>query len=258
MNTSPSDPVLEADHLEYFNRGRAENPRFWACFEERPRFQGQTVIDVGCGHGSLCLSIAEEGANRVIGLDLNEKLIDFALANLRRNCPHMISKVDFACADLRDWSREQVDLFVSKSSFEHILDLPAVLDEMKLRLKSGGRIYAGFDPLWPSPYGGHGRILEHLPIPWMPWGHLLFSERFILRRVNRGRDKPVASIQELGLNMLSVHDYRRIFSQTGLRTISFRVNYPAGSLRGRVLRFLSRLPVFSKYTTYSVYAVLEK
>ena len=204
------------------------------------------------------MELAESGARQVVGLDLNRELIKFAVENVRTHFSHLAGKVRFECCDLAEWSRDAVDYFVSRSTFEHIIDLASVLAEMRLRLKPGGRIYTGFEPLWPSPFGGHGRIHKHLPLPGLPWGHLLVTEKYILQQVNRTREQPVHSIVELGLNKLSVHDYRRIFRESGLRVLTFRVNCPAGRMRGKILTLLGKVPFLTKYMAYNVHAVLEK
>ena len=62
------------------------------------------------------------------------------------------------------------DYIVAKNSFEHIIGLEKMLEEMKKRLKPGGNIYTGFGPLYNSPNGPH---MEKIIIPW---GHLIFPD----------------------------------------------------------------------------------
>ncbi len=45
-----------------------------------PPLQGKTVLDLGCGYGWHCKFAAEQGAVRVLGLDLSQKMIDEAKA----------------------------------------------------------------------------------------------------------------------------------------------------------------------------------
>jgi len=40
--------------------------------------KGKTVLDVGCGSGRYCLAYAERGAERVVGIDFAEAMIDLA------------------------------------------------------------------------------------------------------------------------------------------------------------------------------------
>ena len=49
--------------------------RLKLCF---PPLQGKTVLDLGCGYGWHCMYAAEQGAARVLGLDLSRKMIEFS------------------------------------------------------------------------------------------------------------------------------------------------------------------------------------
>ena len=47
---------------------------------------GEAVIDVGCGPGFLCESMAEAvGAGRVLGIDVSEDVLEFARRKNKRN-----------------------------------------------------------------------------------------------------------------------------------------------------------------------------
>lgn len=43
-----------------------------------PDFNGKTVLDLGCGYGWHCRYAVENGAEKVIGIDLSERMIDKA------------------------------------------------------------------------------------------------------------------------------------------------------------------------------------
>lgn len=43
-----------------------------------PPLQGKAVLDLGCGYGWHCRFAAEQGALRVLGIDLSRKMIDEA------------------------------------------------------------------------------------------------------------------------------------------------------------------------------------
>ena len=43
-----------------------------------PDFSGKRVLDLGCGYGWHCRYAARQGAARVLGLDLSEKMLDRA------------------------------------------------------------------------------------------------------------------------------------------------------------------------------------
>jgi len=251
--------------LYKFDRGASENPRFWSRFAEVPDFKGAAVLDVGCGWGSLCVDLAKAGALRVVGLDLKPELISFANAYVRRCYPEYAGTIEFDTLDLRDYDElARFDYIVSKDAFEHIIELDRMLFEMNKRLKPGGRIYAGFGPLYPSPYGDHDRrrtsfksmgLLGRL-LALAPWGHL-FLEPLILKASNRGHAAKVRSMQDLGLNKLAASDYRRLFAASGLVIRSLRVNQHT-SLKSRAFAQLGRIPALADYCTHNIYCILEK
>ncbi|MBI4658729.1 MAG: methyltransferase domain-containing protein [Verrucomicrobia bacterium] len=266
---SASNPSLDLrpEDVAYFRRGHLENRIFWRRMGLRPALHGMRVLEVGCGLGSLCVDVALGGARKVLGLDTDSRLIGFATTHVKHEFPQIADRVEFRDLDLGDYHGEGFDLIISKDSFEHIMDLGGMLEEMKRCLEPGGRIFAGFGPLYNSPFGHHGRIITWLPWRRFPWGHLLESEERIVARMNRRReegenifcyhDGPIASIRDLGLNQNSLADYRRIIGQSGLRVVSFRVNQSANCL-SKVCSLLRYLPGLEEYFTHNVYCVLEK
>jgi len=245
MELSPTD-------LKYFRKGERENPRFWTRFGGQPVLEGKRVLDVGCGHGSLCVDTARAGAAKVVGLDLNSKLIDFANTNLQQNYPELLDTLSFQHLNLNDYAVEPFDTILSKDSFEHILDLSGMLAEMSKRLAPGGRIYAGFGPLYNSPTGDHG--MAYSPIPW---AHVFLGKKRFAERVDRRWTHEVQSIYDLGLNGLSFADYRRIFQESGLKLVYFETNCSDKTI-STVFSVLRRAPFLTEYFTHNIYCILEK
>jgi len=67
----------------------------------REMFSGKDVLDIGCGVGHVSLSVARDfGAHRVVGLDIDQKVVDTALKN----------KLHFASAMLPDAARFPVSI----------------------------------------------------------------------------------------------------------------------------------------------------
>lgn len=51
----------------------------WSTLEKLlPDFNQKRVLDLGCGYGWHCIYAAEHGAERVVGLDLSEKMLAVA------------------------------------------------------------------------------------------------------------------------------------------------------------------------------------
>ena len=244
--------ISQQPGIKYFNKGQVDNPKYWQRIGGKPNFKDAVVIDLGCGHGSLCIDIALSGARRVIGLDLNSRLVNFANENLKLNYPQLVSAVEFRLQDIRETPEADVDYFVSKNTFEHVIGLEQVLAEMKKRLKPGGYIYAGFGPLWNSPFGDHYRTKIRLP-----WGHTLFTERFLVNWHNRFATKKVTSIQDLGLNALSLAEYKRIFNMCGMKIVYFQVNVNKHFI-SRLFSLIKKIPFLEEYFSHNIYCILQK
>ncbi|GHT63936.1 hypothetical protein AGMMS50239_20750 [Bacteroidia bacterium] len=245
---------LKKEDLEYFNRRIFENKKFWNRLGGEPDLKGKTVLDVGCGHGGLCVDMAAADAKKVVGVDLERERILFAKENLRLNYPQYTGIVEFYEIDLKDYDAgEQFDYIVSKDSFEHIIDLPGMMEEMKRRLKPGGLLYVGFGPLYNDYYGDHKRT-ECI----IPWGHVLFSDEKIIKRLNKNKQTPIQSIIELGVNQLSLADYRRIFKESGFEMTFFKVN-ASNNLILRTFDLISWIfPFLKEYFAHNIYAIFKK
>jgi SAM-dependent methyltransferase len=242
--------MKQAD-MDYFNRGSDENPRFWGRFSHKPDFRGLTVLDIGCGHGSLCIDMALAGAKKVVGLDINNELIEFAKNNLRTNYPQLLDRVRFECLTLADYPFEAFDMIVSKDSFEHIIGLDALLAEMVKRLRKGGKFYAGFAPLYNAPFGDHKRTKAIFP-----WGHLLIPESILIKRLKK-QDPGINTIYDLGLNKLSLREYKKLFQGCGLAIIQFDTNKGTRFI-SQIISFLAKLFFLEEYFTHNIYMILEK
>lgn len=241
-----------AMHTANFSRGVHENPRFWARLGGPPDLEGQRVMDLGCGLGSLCIDVAGRGAGSVLGFDLQPELVEFARDNLERSFPRLGGRVEFRLQDVREYEGPPFDCVMSKDTFEHIIELPSVLDAVKRCLKPGGRVYIGLGPLYESPYGDHGRLEACLP-----WGHLIVPERWLLRRLNRRRGLGVTRVEELGLNKWTVHDYRKLLRGCGLELLHYQENASTRPL-ARVFSCLRRMSVLERFCTFNIYCVLRK
>jgi SAM-dependent methyltransferase len=205
--------------LNYFKRGEVENQKFFERLGGTPDFTSLTVLDVGCGLGRLCVDVALQGARKVVGLDINPLAIEFANEIILRDYPELQKVISFHCQDLADYPEEMFDVILCKDSLEHIIDVELLLSQVKQRLNIGGKIYIGFGPLYNSYYGDHRRTNAIIP-----WGHLIFPENFLLKRLNQKRQDKASSICELGLNKLPYADYERILFNADLQVDSMQIN----------------------------------
>ena len=94
-----------------------------------------TVLEVGCGVGTLARRLARE-FERVVAIDFSEGMIREA----RRRTGD--DNVEFVCVDLFEWLREHqeaYDCIVSVSTLHHV-DLQPALEQMARALKPDGRL----------------------------------------------------------------------------------------------------------------------
>lgn len=243
----------EEYHIFWFEQGKSSNIRFWSRFGGKPDFRGRAVLDVGCGQGSLCLEMAMDGAKKVVGTDIDGPVIEFARRNLQSRYPDWQSVVSFECREINTLPDNTFDLIVSKDAFEHVLDLRGLLGNIRRCLRPGGRLYAGFGPLYNSPAGHHQR-----PHFGLPWGHLLIPQAWQLSWVNRGKKERIKSLSELDpLNELSFAEYETIFTESGLNVISLRINQ-SEHVVSKIMTLLRNIPFLREYCTHNIYCIMKK
>jgi len=244
------EPIQQA-HITYFLRGEKENEKFWSRLGGRPDFHKKILLDIGCGHGSLCVDAAIRGAKRVVGIDTDPERIDFAAAYLIEEFPEFVGRVEFFCCELNDLKKQAFDLILSKDSLEHIIDLPTMMKLSKEYLKVGGRLYVGFGPLFNSPNGDHGRA--RLILPWL---HTLLPEPLIVKYLNLIGKNHIHSIHDLGLNGFSFKEYQDIFKSSGLKLVWLGVNVSAHII-SRLFSWIRKIGLFREYFTHNIYAIFE-
>jgi SAM-dependent methyltransferase len=167
------------------------------------------VLDFGCGPGAEVVEIAEHGARRVIGLDLRQKWLDVGASHASA---HGVAE---RCTFAREWN-EPVDLIVSLDAFEHFADPAAVLVRMHELLRPGGRVLAAFGPTWYHPLGGHIYSV-------FPFSHLVFSENALVRWRSLHKTDGATTIEESGLNKMTIRRFIRLVEASPLRFASFEL-----------------------------------
>ncbi len=245
--------IIGEDCEANFRTGVDRVPQFFQRLGSEPDFRGKTVLDVGCGTGSLVVFMGQKGAARVLGIDTDAHRIEFAKENLRSRYPDLVSVCGYEALDVNDLADGDFDLVTAWDSFEHIADLRGCLKGIAARLKPGGQLYAGFGPLYNSPKGDHGAFKLR-----MPWGHLIIPEHKLIAKLNESRrDCPIQSVHDLGLNKLSLADYKSIFRDSGLETVEFRTNCNP-RLLSRIMTLLAKIGPLEEYCTHAVFCVLRK
>ena len=105
-----------------------------ALFLLCPDFAGKAILDLGCGCGENCAAFSDRGANRVVGVDLSEKMLAVAAEhNSRKNVQFLrMSMNDIDCL------QEQFDLVVSSLAFHYIEGFDDLLKKICTLLNEDG------------------------------------------------------------------------------------------------------------------------
>ena len=99
-----------------------------------PPLEGKSVLDLGCGYGWHCKYAAEQGAARVLGVDLSRRMI--VEAKRRNPAP----QIEYRVCGIEDYDYPEGrwDCVVSHLALHYIADLDAVFARVYQTLKPGG------------------------------------------------------------------------------------------------------------------------
>ncbi|HVI43707.1 MAG TPA: class I SAM-dependent methyltransferase [Chitinophaga sp.] len=99
-----------------------------------PVLEGKTVLDLGCGFGWHCRYAREQGAGRVTGVDLSEKMLQRARA---ATSDAAIEYCRMAIEDI-DFSSSEFDVVFSSLALHYVERFDVVCRKVYHCLKSGG------------------------------------------------------------------------------------------------------------------------
>ncbi|MFW6145853.1 MAG: class I SAM-dependent methyltransferase [Planctomycetota bacterium] len=228
---------------------------------------GVRLVDLGCNDGAITRRYGGVGPREVIGVDINAAAIERATRlHAAANVSFRVSGIDRLPLD--DGS---VDVIVSYDVFEHIAKLDDMLAECRRVLRPGGTVLAGTWS-WRHPFAPH--LWSVMPVPW---AHVVFSERTMLRACrevylspwyrptmhdldaggNRFADKYTeTSIYPDYLNKLLIRDYHRLLAASGLQ---WRIHpVPFSSPLARWTKIFLRVPWLREFITGYLWVVLRK
>lgn len=95
--------------------------------------KNKTVLDIACGVGYGCKILSDAGALSVEGVDLSEKIIDYAKQNYQND------KIKFNCYSIYDLTKKgDYDLITCFETIEHVQDDRAALRKLHDALKEDG------------------------------------------------------------------------------------------------------------------------
>lgn len=159
--------------------------------------RGKNLLIAGCGTGNDVASWVNMRPASISCVDWfsYDKAWNSWRAKLKQREPGV--EISFAQGDLTQlagYEDASIDAICSDAVFEHLTNLPAVLQAFKRILRPGGLIYASFGPLWNAWGGDHVSGYDHIE---SGYNHLLL-EPHVYRQYLDG----------LGVHHHSEHDGR--------------------------------------------------
>ena len=112
-----------------------------ALFSLLPDMKGKKILDLGCGFGEHCMEYIKMGADRVVGLDISEKMLEIAK---KENSDPKITYLHMPMEDLgqlKDTLGEDdlmFDVVISSLAFHYIEDFSGVLRNINSLMNKGG------------------------------------------------------------------------------------------------------------------------
>jgi SAM-dependent methyltransferase len=225
------------------------------------------VVDMGCNDGSITGGYLERGAREVIGIDIDDAAIHWAQEHRSsQNISFFLSST--ASLPLAD---DLIDVIICYDVFEHVSEPAAMLEECYRVLKPGGKMIIGTWG-WHHPFAPH--LWSTMPVPW---AHVFFSERTMLRTCRRVYNSSwyvptMHDLDESGrkvvgkftnetistdyLNKLLVKDFVKVFEKS---KFAFSV-YPQhfGSKYARWTKVFLKTPWIREFVTAYIWVVLTK
>jgi SAM-dependent methyltransferase len=113
-----------------------------------PPLEGRRVVDLGCGYGWFCRWAREEGAARLLGVDVSQRM----LARARAMTPDpaiLYVRADLETFELR---RHTVDLIYSSLTLHYLADLGHLFEAVAEALVPGGDlVFSAEHPVFTAP-----------------------------------------------------------------------------------------------------------
>ena len=117
-----------------------------------PELKGKRVLDFACGFGEHCKQFIEHGAEKVVGIDISEKMLEVAMAE---NCDPGIQYINMPMEDIVQL-QELFDVVISSLALHYVEDFKGVIRSVYNLLDENGIfIFSQENPLCTCHSGGN-------------------------------------------------------------------------------------------------------
>ncbi len=123
-----------------------------ALFSMMPDLKGKRVLDLGCGFGEHCKQFIHRGAQKVVGIDISEKMLEVAR---KENSDSGITYINMPMEEIAQL-KERFDVVVSSLAFHYVEDFSGVVRSIYDMLDVDGIfIFSQENPLCTCHSGGN-------------------------------------------------------------------------------------------------------
>ncbi len=113
-----------------------------------PDLRGRAVLDLGCGFGWFCRWARGQGASRILGIDVSEKMLTRARDTTEDTA------ITYARADMENLALppESFDLVYSSLALHYVAELDALMAKVRAALLPGGSLVFSVEhPIFTAP-----------------------------------------------------------------------------------------------------------
>ena len=122
-----------------------------ALFSLMPDLKGKRILDLGCGFGEHCKRFVDCGAEKVVGIDISEKMLNVAMAE---NSDPRITYINISMEEISQL-KEKFDVVISSLAFHYVEDFEGVIRNIYHMLEENGTfIFSQENPLCTCHSGG--------------------------------------------------------------------------------------------------------
>jgi cyclopropane fatty-acyl-phospholipid synthase-like methyltransferase len=168
------------------------------------------VLDVGTGRGRFGASFAAKGC-QVVGVDINQEMLDRAQEMIQaRGLQDRFTLRYGAAEDLSAFADGGFDVVLCMELFDHLPNLGLALQEMRRKLKPGGRLLFTYVPR-ESIYGSLGNVYRWLRRRLRP-DDMMISRTYPLSEIQQRLTESSLELERYwGLGLLCVNAQTRLF-----------------------------------------------
>ncbi len=124
-----------------------------------PDLTEKSVLDLGCGYGHNCVDFVRRGANKVLGIDISEKMLEVAKSE---SVHERIKYLNMSMTDISELN-ESFDFIYSSLAFHYVKDFDTFAKNIYSALNTGGQLlFSQEHPIITATVDGNGHFNKNL------------------------------------------------------------------------------------------------